>query len=146
MDPTSATDFPGSPPSPKILLVEDDLLTANIYRNYLVVEGYTVETAGDGKEAVKILENFSPQVAIVDLMLPGNLKGIDLIKRLRASVKFARIQIIVLSHFKPTVLAGEAWTAGANFCLPKNCCGKQDFLSVVKKALGKAEETAKTTV
>src|SRR5689334_9168306 len=69
-------DLPDEKPSglaqpAKVLLIEDDLLTSNIYRNYLVVEGYSVEVAVDGPSALKLLEEFSPDLAIVDLMLPG---------------------------------------------------------------------------
>ena len=42
----------------KILLIEDDQIVANVYRNKLTVEGYQTETAADGETGLRLLKNF----------------------------------------------------------------------------------------
>jgi two-component system response regulator MprA/two-component system response regulator PrrA len=54
----------------KILIVEDNELVANIYRNKFSVEGYQVEIALDGLVGLEQVRNFRPDVVILDLMLP----------------------------------------------------------------------------
>jgi len=54
----------------KILIVEDDQIVANIYRNKFTVEGFVVEVAGDGHSGLELAESFRPDAIILDLMLP----------------------------------------------------------------------------
>jgi two-component system OmpR family response regulator len=124
----------------RVLLVEDDLVTANLYCNALVVAGYAVELARTSAEAITILQKCETEVVVTDLMLPGDVNGIQLIQYLRETPDYARTPVIVLSNFKPDVLAGQAWKAGANFCLPKNSCDRESFLAVVKKAVARSLE------
>jgi DNA-binding response OmpR family regulator len=63
----------------KILIIEDDQLVANIYRNRLAVEGFTVEVANSGEAGLELVKTFHPDVIIVDLILPG-VSGLDVMK------------------------------------------------------------------
>ncbi len=54
----------------KALIVEDEPSIASIIQTYLMHEGWTIEIAGDGKEAIKKFELFSPDIVILDRMLP----------------------------------------------------------------------------
>jgi DNA-binding response OmpR family regulator len=54
-----------------ILLVEDDIVVADVLRRLLVRAAYTVRTARDGVEALIELAHHLPSVLILDLMLPG---------------------------------------------------------------------------
>ena len=55
----------------KILIIEDDQIVSNVYRNKLAVEGYKAETAPDGETGLKSMRTFKPDTIILDLMLPG---------------------------------------------------------------------------
>ena len=100
----------------KILLIEDDQIVANVYRNKLAVEGYTAEVALDGETGLKVLLTFKPDLILLDLMLPG-MTGVDVIKVVRSVEEFAKIPIIVFSNTYLTNLIQDAWRAGANKCL-----------------------------
>ena len=63
----------------KILIIEDDQVVANIYRNKLAVEGHQVECAPDGETGLEVMKSFQPEALILDLMLPG-ISGIDVLK------------------------------------------------------------------
>ena len=67
----------------KILIIEDDQIVANVYRNKLAVEGYQVEIAANGETGLKTMRTFKPDAIILDLMLPG-ISGLDVIKQVRS--------------------------------------------------------------
>ncbi len=119
----------------KILIIEDDQIVANVYRNKLAVEGYQTEVALDGETGLKIMRTFQPDIIILDLMLP-KMSGVDVIKEVRSEADFAKLPIIVFSNTYLTNLIQEAWKAGANKCLSKASCSPQEILDVVRRTIG----------
>jgi CheY-like chemotaxis protein len=119
----------------KILIIEDDQIVANVYRNKLAVEGYQTETAPDGESGLKVLPTFQPQLIILDLMLPG-ISGVDVIKEIRSIAEFAKLPIIVFSNTYLTNLIQDAWRAGANKCLSKSNCTPKDVVDIVRNTIG----------
>lgn len=119
----------------KILIVEDDLIVANIYRNKFSVEGYQVETAPDGQAGLESVRNFRPDALILDLMLP-KLSGVQLMKTIRAEADFEKLPIFVFSNTYLTNMVQEAWRAGATKCLSKANCSPKQLLDVVRNTLG----------
>ena len=119
----------------KILIIEDDQIVANVYRNKLAVDGYQVEVAPDGETGLKLMRTFQPQLIILDLMLPG-ISGVDVIKHVRSEEEFAKIPIIVFSNTYLTNLIQDAWRAGANKCLSKSSCTPKDVIEIVRHTIG----------
>ncbi len=97
----------------KILIIEDDPIVANVYRNKLAVEGYQAEVAPDGEAGLKSVRTFQPNLIILDLMLP-TISGLEVIRKVRSEPEFAKIPIIVFSNTYLTNLIQESWRAGAN--------------------------------
>ncbi len=119
----------------KILIIEDDQIVANVYRNKLAVEGYQAEIAPDGEAGLKVMRIFQPQLIILDLMLP-TISGVEVIKEIRKEPDFAKTPIIVFSNTYLTNLIQDAWRAGANKCLSKSSCSPKDFIDVVRHTIG----------
>ncbi len=130
-----------------ILIIEDDQIVANVYRNKLAVDGYKVEVASDGETGLRILRTFQPQLVIIDLMLPG-ISGVDVIKEIRGEEDYAKVPIIVFSNTYLTNLIQDAWRAGANKCISKSSCTPKDVIDVVRQTIGDsgAMPKAKQTV
>ena len=118
-----------------ILIIEDDQIVANVYRNKLAVEGYTTEVAPDFESGLKVMRTFKPQLILIDLMLPG-ISGVDVIREVRSEGEFSKIPIIVFSNTYLTNLIQEAWRAGANKCLSKSNCTPKDVIEIVRNAIG----------
>lgn len=78
----------------RILLVEDDLRTAEIIRKMLSQAGYTVEHAKDGEEGLELALSENFDAAVLDVMLP-KLDGIQLIDKIRK--KNIKLPVIFLS-------------------------------------------------
>ncbi|NOQ14833.1 MAG: response regulator [Methyloprofundus sp.] len=77
----------------KILVVDDDLELCKLLRQYLEKQGFAVDTVEEGKAMDIYLENSSPDLIILDLMLPGE-DGLSIAKRLNSN---GQIPLIMLS-------------------------------------------------
>ena len=77
----------------KVLVVDDERQIARALRTSLGANGYEVETAGTGEEALELAATWSPDSLILDLGLP-DLDGIEVIRRLRG---WSDVPVIVLS-------------------------------------------------
>jgi DNA-binding response OmpR family regulator len=119
----------------KILLIEDDQIVANIYRNKLSVEGYHVEVALDGEIGLELVKSYKPDAVILDLMLP-KITGVDLMRQIRAEKEFEKTPVIVFSNTYLTNMVQEAWKAGATKCLSKANCTPRQVIDVVKNTIG----------
>lgn len=66
----------------KILIVDDDSVLAHELSEILIEDGYSVQTAGDGEEALKLISKDQYDIILLDIKLPG-MSGLDILKRLR---------------------------------------------------------------
>jgi CheY-like chemotaxis protein len=122
---------------PRILIIEDDTIVANIYRNKFQGEGYAVMLASDGEHGVEMALTDRPDLVIVDLMLP-KMNGVEVIRRLRSRPETASTPVIVFSNSYVSTLIQAAWNAGANNCLTKATCTPKQLIDVVERTLAKA--------
>lgn len=76
-----------------ILVVDDDEKLCSLLESYFLQEQFTVYIAHDGKTALHILRSRSPQIMLLDLMLPG-MDGFEVCRRVR---QFSDIPIIMLT-------------------------------------------------
>lgn len=119
----------------KILVVDDDPFTVEILCDVLLANGYTIETAKDGAEALeKYRLNQDISLIVSDMQMP-NMSGLDLIKKLRAR-KMA-VPIIILSGSSEIDAAIEAIQKGANDFLLKDANIEETILLSVKNVLEK---------
>ena len=121
----------------KILIIEDDQVVANVYRNKLAVDGYKVEIAPDGEAGLKIMRTFQPHLIVLDLMLP-TISGVEVIREIRAEADFAKVPILVFSNTYLTNLIQDAWRAGASKCISKSNCSPKEFIEVVRLTIGES--------
>jgi DNA-binding response OmpR family regulator len=82
--------------SKKILVVEDDSDFQNIYRLYFQGESFQVLTAMNGKEAMEVLEKETPDLIILDLIMPV-MDGEEFYAWLRGQKKWRDTPVIVAS-------------------------------------------------
>jgi DNA-binding response OmpR family regulator len=118
----------------KILIIEDDHLCANIYRNKFALEGFTAETAPDGDVGLELLQSFRPDAVLLDLVLP-RVTGLEVMRKLRAQKEFQDLPVIVISNTYLTNMVQEAWKAGATKCLSKASCTPKQVIEAVRSTL-----------
>ncbi|MGB0496885.1 MAG: phosphate regulon transcriptional regulator PhoB [Rubricella sp.] len=80
----------------KILVVEDDDSLAELLRYNLDKEGFALRVAPDGEEALMAVEEFAPDLVVLDWMLP-HVSGIEICRQLRARGQTREIPIIMLT-------------------------------------------------
>jgi DNA-binding response OmpR family regulator len=80
----------------KVLVVEDDLSTAELIKFTLESKGLKVDLAGDGSEAVKKVRINTPDLIILDIMLP-TMDGYQVCEIIKHNVLYQSLPIIMLS-------------------------------------------------
>lgn len=99
----------------KILIVEDDDGISDFVKLELEHEGFQTLIAKDGREALDFFENFSPDLILLDVMLP-KLSGLEVLRRIRKSSK---IPVIMVTARGETYDRVNGLDAGADDYLPK---------------------------
>lgn len=78
---------------PKVLIIDDEAVVADVMARYLALEGYEVQAAGDGREGLRLARSWKPELVVLDLMLPG-VNGLEVCRVLRSESK---VPIIMLT-------------------------------------------------
>ncbi|MEC8611346.1 MAG: response regulator transcription factor [Bacteroidota bacterium] len=97
----------------KILCVDDEPDILEILKYNLSNEGYNVSTAADGKSAIKIAYSISPNLIIMDIMMP-KMDGIEACEKLRSDEKFNDTIIMFLTARGEDYSHVAAYDAGAD--------------------------------
>jgi DNA-binding response OmpR family regulator len=89
----------------KVLIVEDEVKVANFISKGLEEEGYTVEVAYDGKKGIELIQGFTFDVVLLDLMIP-EVDGLEVLKNIRARGIDTPVLIITAKSSKADVIKG----------------------------------------
>lgn len=90
----------------KILIVEDDVSISDILAYSLKKEGYGIKCAFNGKEAFEYMENFMPNLIILDLMLP-DISGFDICKVVSVKYKIPVLMLTARNNIEDKILGLE---------------------------------------
>jgi CheY-like chemotaxis protein len=105
--------------SRRILVADDDPVIRRLLTSIVQKEGYTAVTAGDGREAYRILQSDADfSGAIFDMMMP-NLDGLDVIRYMRTEKRLMRIPVLMISSEQDLRFTAASFAAGATVFLPK---------------------------
>jgi len=102
----------------KILVVDDDPTSLRLLELILGKEGYQVISASNGLEGLRKARRESPDLLILDVMLPG-FDGLEVCHRLRSEPDMAKLPILMLSAKQQKSDQDAASKVGANAFLPK---------------------------
>jgi two-component system, sensor histidine kinase and response regulator len=90
----------GDPPA-DILVIDDDPVSRKIVEGFLTRTGFNLFTAVSGEEGLKLLEDYSIDIVLLDVIMPG-LGGFETCRRLRRQDKFNHIPVIFMSSASDT--------------------------------------------
>jgi DNA-binding response OmpR family regulator len=108
----------GAQRPPRILMVEDDLTIATMYRLQLQNEGFDVKLAMDGIAGLHHAQVDPPDLMLLDVRLP-KLDGIEVMRRLSADPRLAGIPVLILSNYSDSAIVREGLGLGAREYLVK---------------------------
>jgi len=81
----------------KILWVEDDKFLSDILSKKFISLGYNLIKANNGAEALRLVENDTPDIVMLEIVMP-DLNGFDVLQKLKMQEKFKNIPVIMLSN------------------------------------------------
>lgn len=84
-------------PKQKIAVIEDEISICDMYRMKLAGAGYDVKVAHDGQDGLNLLEDFKPELILLDLKMPV-MNGDEMLAKLRETDWGAEIRVIVLTN------------------------------------------------
>jgi CheY-like chemotaxis protein len=120
-----------------ILVVDDSRPTRDIERDILQAEGYKVDTAADGSEALAAAKNAHYDLICTDLAMP-NMDGFMLTENIRKNDNLKNIPIIVISSRTDEEDQTRAAKLGANRYIVKSSFNNHNLLSAVRELIGEA--------
>ncbi len=86
--------------SGKILIIDDDPDFREAMATLLEAKGYSVETASDGEEGMKMVRKVMPGLILLDVMMSGRTEGFDVAKKLRADDSLKKIPIVMTTGIR----------------------------------------------
>ena len=101
-----------------ITIVEDDDFLRSLAVTKLEKEGFTVTTAANGQEGLNLITTSTPELLILDLMLPV-MSGFDVLKAIKANDATKNIKVIVFSNLGEQSDIKTCLDLGANDYLVK---------------------------
>jgi len=81
----------------KVLIVEDDKFLREIIVKKMIKVGFEVKNARNSKETMDILDDWSPDIILLDLILPGE-GGFSILEKIKKEVRLASIPVVILSN------------------------------------------------
>lgn len=81
----------------KILLVEDDAILVEMYQAKFELEGHDIQVATNGEEALSTLNDFTPELILLDILMP-KLNGFHVLKEIKKQPNLRSIPIILLTN------------------------------------------------
>ena len=124
----------------RILVVDDEPLMADSLKQNLAEEGYTVDTAATGAEAIELFDRGGHHLAICDLQLP-DMDGLEVLRHMKDARPAT--EVIVVTGFGTVARAVEATKAGAFYFVEKPFDFEQ-MQPLVEKALERRELMAES--
>lgn len=102
----------------RILIVDDDRMNISILRGILKAEGYQLESAGSGEEALEKYPEYSPDLVLLDVMMPG-INGFQVCRQLKEQYGDDCPPIIFITAKNQSNDVVEGFSAGGSDYLPK---------------------------
>ncbi|MFA5777036.1 MAG: response regulator [Parcubacteria group bacterium] len=119
----------------KILIVEDDCILQKALQEFLVEEGFEIFCALDGEEGVKMGKEKTPDLILLDIILPRK-DGFEVLKELKSYEKTKKIPVVLLTNLGSLNDIEKAIALGATTYLIKADYKLEEVSRKIKEILG----------
>lgn len=119
----------------KILIAEDEVALQDALQKVFTTEGYVVEQAFDGEEAIAKAKSGKPDIMLLDLVMPKK-HGFEVLQEVKADEELKRIPVLVLTNLEESEDVMKAIELGARGYLIKANYALKEVLLKVKEVLG----------
>lgn len=97
-----------------ILIVDENRETLELANQVLTGQGYSVRVARDAAEALGSIQTFKPRVILIDMLLPGEIDGLELARRLRANPATRNAAIVIATSKQSNDIRAKVIASGCN--------------------------------
>ena len=118
----------------KVLIVEDDGLLQKIFKAKFTLEGYDVDTADDGEDGLAKVRTGSPDIVLLDILIP-KLHGLQVLAEIRRDPVIKNVPVVMLSNLSNTDQIERAMTMGAAGYLVKSDTSPGEVLEFVRDTI-----------
>ena len=119
---------------PKVAIIEDDQAISQMYRFKFEGEGYTVETAHNGKIGLELAEHMKPDIILLDIMMP-EMTGDVMLGELRKQPWGKDIKVIILTNMGEQEIPPVVKELGVSGVILKADMTPKQVAEIVKKQL-----------
>jgi len=124
-----------------VMIVDDDPADLRLLQKMIEDEGkYMAVLADSGPSALQLLKDFTPDILILDLFMPG-MNGLELMEKLKEEPRLSKIPIIILTGADLEVDQQKSLTEYGNQILTKTSLNKNDLLRHLQDTLNKIRPT-----
>lgn len=118
----------------KIAIIEDDPVINQMYRMKFEADGFDVQIADNGKRGVALVEEFEPNIILLDLQMP-HMNGAEALKEIRAHDWGKEIPVIILTNLGEEEAPKELKSLGIHSYIVKANLTPRQVVGRVKEAL-----------
>lgn len=118
-----------------ILIVEDDVFLADLYKTKFALEGFKVNVAYDGEKGLEMAIKILPDIILLDLVLP-KLSGFEILKAIKSNSKAKGIPVILLTNLSQKSDVEKGLKLGADDYLIKAHFMPSEVVEKIKKLVG----------
>lgn len=102
----------------RALIADDDQDAAGLFAQVATECGYEVETVNDGEAALAVLQDFQPDIALLDINMP-KADGLEVARFIRSQPWGGAVTIVAVTGMATVSNLREAGTSGLDHCLTK---------------------------
>jgi len=118
----------------KILIVEDEKILAEMYKDKFIRAGFEVVLVYSAEDALKVLQKEKPDLILLDILLPKT-NGIGFLTRIKKDPRLSLIPVIAFSNYDDAETKREALRLGVKDYLIKTSYTPQEIIDKVKSYL-----------
>lgn len=119
----------------KVAIIEDDIAISQMYRLKFETEGFEVQTAENGKLGLELVEQFKPDIILLDLMMP-EMTGDQMLAELRKKPWGKEVRVIILTNMGEEEAPKTLRDLGVHSFIVKAEMTPRQVAERVKEALG----------
>ncbi len=116
----------------KILLVEDEAILVKMYVATFDKAGFETKTTENISQAIKLMEEWQPNIVLLDIMLAG-VNGLDLLKKIQGRKDLLKIPVVVFSNYTDAETEKEALKLGAKAYIIKADYDPEEVINIIKQ-------------
>jgi DNA-binding response OmpR family regulator len=119
----------------KVAIIEDEPAIAHMYRLKFEAEGYKVELAEDGEVGLRLCEDMSPDIVLLDIMMPV-MDGVEMLTKMRATDWGKDTKVLILTNRGKEEAPEELRSLGIHSYIVKAEMTPRQVFAKVQEALG----------